>query len=114
MSERYDGVAPVLALARLVREDEGDCAAVEFLSEALRQRPSVKGQAALIELGTARPAEAAMPILRVLEQTTGQLASSALTYRCNRCGFGARQHHWQCPSCKNWSSVRPIHGPSGD
>lgn len=114
MSERYAGVAPVLALARLIREDEGDCAAVEYLSEALRQRPSVKGQVALIELGTARPPEEAMPILRVLEQTTGHLASSVLTYRCNRCGFGARQHHWQCPSCKNWSSIRPIHGPAGD
>lgn len=114
MSERYAGVAPVLALFQLIREDDGDCAAADYLSEALRQRPSIKGQAALIELGTSRPAEAALPILRVLEQTTGQLASSVLTYRCNRCGFGARQHHWQCPSCKSWSSVRPIHGPAGD
>ena len=30
-------------------------------------------------------------------------------YRCNRCGFGAKAHHWQCPSCKNWGTVRPIH-----
>lgn len=114
MSERFAGVAPVLALARLIREDEGDCAAVEYLSESLKQRPSVKGQVALIQLGSARPEPEALSILRVLGQTTEHLASSVLTYRCNRCGFGARQHHWQCPSCKSWSSVRPIHGPAGD
>ena len=35
-------------------------------------------------------------------------------YRCTRCGFGARAHHWQCPSCKSWGSVKPIHGVAGD
>ena len=114
MSERYAGVAPVLALARMIREDEGECAAVEYLSNALKQRPSVKGQVALIELATARPETEAGPVLRVLADTTAHLASSVLTYRCSRCGFGARQHHWQCPSCKSWSTVRPIHGPAGD
>ena len=29
-------------------------------------------------------------------------------YRCNRCGFGARSHHWQCPSCKEWGSIKPL------
>lgn len=114
MCERYAGAAPVLALARLIREDEGDAAALDYLVEALKQRPSVKGQVALIELGSARPPEQAAGLLKVLGQTTEQLASSVLTYRCNRCGFGARQHHWQCPSCKNWSTVRPVHGPQGD
>ncbi|HGP6087920.1 TPA: hypothetical protein ACLNTW_003697, partial [Vibrio cholerae O1] len=23
-------------------------------------------------------------------------------------GFGARSHHWQCPSCKEWGSVKPL------
>ena len=114
MSERYAGTAPVLALARMIREDEGDCAAVDYLADALLQRPSVKGQAALVEFASMRPGGDSAAILRVLGQTTERLASSVLTYRCSRCGFGARQHHWQCPSCKSWSTVRPIHGPGGD
>jgi lipopolysaccharide biosynthesis regulator YciM len=31
-------------------------------------------------------------------------------YRCQRCGFGARAHHWQCPGCKSWGSIKPVHG----
>ena len=23
-------------------------------------------------------------------------------------GFGARSHHWQCPSCKEWGTVKPL------
>jgi lipopolysaccharide biosynthesis regulator YciM len=30
------------------------------------------------------------------------------SYRCSRCGFGARSHHWQCPSCKEWGTVKPL------
>jgi lipopolysaccharide biosynthesis regulator YciM len=35
-------------------------------------------------------------------------------YRCSRCGFGARAHHWQCPSCKSWGAIKPVHGVMGD
>ena len=30
------------------------------------------------------------------------------SYRFTRCGFGARTHHWQCPSCKEWGTVKPL------
>ena len=30
------------------------------------------------------------------------------SYRCTRCGFGARTHHWQCPSCKEWGTIKPL------
>ena len=41
-------------------------------------------------------------------------AAYAAAYRCTRCGFGAKLHHWQCPSCKTWGSVRPIYGTASE
>ncbi len=35
-------------------------------------------------------------------------------YRCSECGFGAKSMHWQCPGCRNWNTVKPIHGLEGD
>jgi lipopolysaccharide biosynthesis regulator YciM len=35
-------------------------------------------------------------------------------YRCNSCGFSGRQLHWLCPSCKTWSSIKPIKGLDGE
>ncbi|MFX1325061.1 MAG: lipopolysaccharide assembly protein LapB, partial [Promethearchaeota archaeon] len=31
-------------------------------------------------------------------------------YHCTNCGFQSRAMQWQCPSCKQWDRVRPIHG----
>ena len=28
-------------------------------------------------------------------------------YRCSRCGFRAREFHWQCPGCTSWDSYPP-------
>lgn len=114
MIERYPGVSAMLALARLIEQDEGHDVATEFVTRQLRNRPSVRGQGALIDLSLARETPAERDTLLVLRQLTDQLVASAPTYRCNRCGFGARSHHWQCPSCKNWGTVKPIHGATGE
>ncbi len=114
MIERYPGVSALLAQTRLIEQDEGRDAAAEFLTRQLRQRPSVRGQGALIELSLAQSRPEERDSLLVLKQLTEQLVAGTPAYRCGRCGFGARAHHWQCPSCKNWGTVKPIHGPTGE
>ncbi|MFA5684241.1 MAG: lipopolysaccharide assembly protein LapB [Lysobacteraceae bacterium] len=114
MIERHAGVSPLLALTRIKEAEQGHAAAVEFLVKQLRRRPSVRGQGALIDLSMADSEPPERDVLQVLKQLTDQLVARAHTHRCGRCGFGARSHHWQCPSCKNWGSVRPVHGPIGE
>ncbi|MGX5672912.1 lipopolysaccharide assembly protein LapB [Thermomonas sp. XSG] len=107
MSEHYRGIAPVLALTRMVETEEGVSAARRFLAEQLKDRPSVRGEAALIDLSLADRADAEAT-LHDLKLVTDQLLVRNPSYRCNRCGFGARSHHWQCPSCKEWGTVKPL------
>lgn len=114
MIERYPGVSPILALAQIVEQDEGRAAALLFLGRQLRQRPSVRGESALINLSLADGAPEALATLGTLKQITDQLLVGSPTYRCSRCGFGARAHHWQCPGCKSWSTIKPIHNVAGD
>ena len=114
LSERYEGISPVLALARLIESEEGERAAVEFLTVQLRVKPSVRGLMALIELTLKSATGEARDSLLVLNELTRKLLEGKAAYRCTRCGFGARAHHWQCPSCKSWGSVKPIHGVAGD
>ena len=107
IAEHYKGVAPVLALTRMVEEEQGVPAAREYLAKELKKRPSVRGEAALIDLTLADGAE---PI-RTLEELRGitdQLLVRNPSYRCKSCGFGARTHHWQCPSCRAWGTVKPV------
>lgn len=114
MIEHYPGVSPVLALAALIQRDEGIGPAQAFLSRQLQQRPSVRGEAALIDLSIENADDDPAESLRTLKQITDQLVVRTNSYRCQRCGFGARAHHWQCPSCKHWGTIKPLHSAAGD
>jgi lipopolysaccharide biosynthesis regulator YciM len=114
VTERYQGVSPVLALAKLYAATRGEEAAVQFLSHILRQRPSVRALMALIDVNLHTARGEVRENFLALRELTQQLVEGKAMYRCNRCGFGAKAHHWQCPSCKSWGTVRPIHGAVGE
>ncbi len=108
MTEHYRGISPVLALTRLVERQDGISAARTYLGRQLKDRPSVRGEAALIDLTLAEGADA-QATLGDLKHITDQLLVRNPSYRCSHCGFGARTHHWLCPSCKEWGTVKPLH-----
>lgn len=107
MAEHYRGISPVLALTRLVEAEQGTGPARTYLAQQLKDRPSVRGEAALIDLTLAESADP-LATLHDLKHITDQLLVRNPSYRCSRCGFGARSHHWQCPSCKEWGTVKPL------
>ena len=114
VTERYQGVSPVLALAKMYTTTRGEVAAVEFLNRILRQRPSVRALMALIDMSLHTASGEARENFLILRDLTRKLVEGKAMYRCTQCGFGAKAHHWQCPSCKNWGTVRPIHGVVGE
>src|SRR5690606_5870735 len=109
MTEHYRGIAPVLALTRLLEAEKGTAAARAYLTEQLKDRPSVRGEAALIELTLAED-DSGDPVatLQDLKLITEQLLVRNPSYRCSRCGFAARSHHWQCPGGKEWGTIEPL------
>ncbi|WP_049622359.1 lipopolysaccharide assembly protein LapB [Frateuria defendens] len=111
---RYHGISPVLALAHLYEQRDGERTAVEFLTSQLRQRPSVRGLMALIDATMDKVEGEARENFLILRDLTRKLLEGQAMYRCSRCGFGAKAHHWQCPSCKSWGTIRPIHGVANE
>ncbi len=114
LMQRYGGISPILAMTRWMEARHGEQAAADFLGEKLRTRPSVRGLAALIDLNLKTVEGGARDSLLTLKELTRKLLEGQAAFRCNRCGFGARSHHWQCPSCKSWGTVKPVHGVVGD
>jgi lipopolysaccharide biosynthesis regulator YciM len=111
---RYNGISPVLALTKLYNQRDGERAGIEFLTSQLRQRPSVRGLMALIDATMDKIQGEARENFLILRDLTRKLLEGQAMYRCSRCGFGAKAHHWQCPSCKGWSTIRPIHGVANE
>ena len=49
-------------------------------------------------------------LLQVMHSLVEKLVSAKPIYRCENCGFSSKSIHWQCPGCKFWGKLKPIHG----
>lgn len=111
---RYSGISPVLALAEILSEEKGNEPAAKFIANELGKRPSVRGLSRFIDLSLSRSEGAAHDNLLILKNLTDQLLKNKPIYKCNDCGFRGKVLHWQCPGCKHWNTVKPIHGVEGE
>ncbi|MFZ1391839.1 MAG: lipopolysaccharide assembly protein LapB, partial [Dokdonella sp.] len=90
MTERHQGVSPVLALAKLYTRTKGEKSAVEFLTRQLHQRPSVRALMALIDANLHNAEGEARESFLIQRDLTRKLLEGQAMYRCTRCGFGAK------------------------
>jgi lipopolysaccharide assembly protein B len=114
LSELHSGITPVLVLAELTAETTGLQEAKSHIVAELGKRPTIRGIDRLIEYSLAGAEGETRQNLRLLKETTTRLIEDKLNYKCGNCGFTGRSLHWQCPSCKSWNTVKPIHGIEGE
>jgi lipopolysaccharide biosynthesis regulator YciM len=114
LSALRTGVSPTLALAELIGEQEGPDAAKAYIVRELKIRPTIRGIDRLIDYALARADGGAREDLLILKETALRLVAGKATHKCGSCGFAGRSLHWQCPGCKSWSTVKPIHGIEGE
>jgi lipopolysaccharide assembly protein B len=111
---RYGGITATLSLSELLEAQAGGERAKVFMTEQLQKRPTVRGFRRLMELEITHGEPANMPRQEVLRDLAVQLLADSPVYKCSHCGFPARALHWQCPGCKHWNSIKPIHGVEGE
>jgi len=84
---------------------EGHAAAEALVSEEIRRHPSLLGFERLLEtrLEMNKDDGELQLLASLLRGQTRKLAR----YRCTRCGFRAREYHWNCPGCTGWDTYPP-------
>lgn len=107
---RHRSTATALALADLIQKDDGDDAAVAFLSDYLNHDPNLEGLSRLIALDLKSIGSREDEMLLMIQKLTGKLLKNSPAYHCGRCGFSAKTLHWQCPGCNTWGSLKPQTG----
>jgi lipopolysaccharide biosynthesis regulator YciM len=112
--ERFGGISVILALADIKSHGEGEQAAITFLTEQMRRRPSVRGLDRLISMALAHVEGPSREYMLILEDLTTKLLENRPVYKCEHCGFAGRSLHWQCPGCSHWGTVKPIQGVEGE
>lgn len=113
--ERHATVSILIELVNLLRQYKGEQVAIDYMTAFLRKRPSVRGVARLIEMKLGNGgATQENSDLAILHELMRDISSRKPVYQCQSCGFTGKQMHWQCPSCKSWSTVKPIQGIDGE
>jgi lipopolysaccharide biosynthesis regulator YciM len=105
--ERYPSLDLLDVVFQLVLESEGADAAYFLVRDELKRNPTLLGFDKLIEarLLVAPPeARADLDLAKsIVQGYTRRLAR----YRCDNCGFKARQFYWRCPACGGWETYSP-------
>ena len=99
----------VLILSEQIRQWKGDKVAANFVAEYVRHHPSIGGVHRLLELHLPTADSKAKRDLSVLHNLTAKLLKDHAAYQCQQCGFEVNKLHWQCPSCKQWSTIKPTY-----
>ncbi|MCL6417011.1 lipopolysaccharide assembly protein LapB [Aestuariirhabdus sp. Z084] len=111
--KEHPSTAVMMAMAESIRRDSGDERASRFIVNQLVRRPSLKGLHGLIELHMEQLEGSSRENLTLLSNLVSRVIDTKPVYRCGSCGFGGKELYWQCPSCKEWGSVKPIRGIEG-
>ncbi|MEK7989769.1 MAG: lipopolysaccharide assembly protein LapB [Thiotrichaceae bacterium] len=112
--ERYGGITPMLVLANMLQDEASEEQAADFIVKQLHKRPSVRGLDHLLDLALSRTGNITYEHLLLLKDMTKQLLKNKPVYKCHHCGFTGKTLHWQCPSCKQWNTIKPIQGIEGE
>lgn len=114
LSALHAGITPVLVLAEVMTELGNVEEAKKRIIDELKNRPTVRGIDRLIDYSLTGADGETKENLVLLKELTASLIEEKSSYMCGNCGFKGRSLHWQCPSCKLWNSVKPIHGIEGE
>lgn len=99
-------ITAIMLMTDYIKETEGVEQATDFLSKEIGRSPSLRGLLKLMELNDRLPSQQSADLLIKLRTHIEQMLAERPIYQCSKCGFSAKTLHWQCPSCRNWSSIK--------
>lgn len=104
----YEGVAPQIAIARLLQRQGDYDAAITHLSDYLQRQPNWIGFYHLLDLTWSDSRTGLSGPLDSLRESLSNIIARQPLYHCGHCGFSGRYLHWQCPSCQQWNTIAPL------
>ena len=112
--EENTGAAAELYLSDVIEKDEGGEVAQVYINRQLQRHPTMRVFHRLMDYHLHEAEDGrAKESLMVLRDMVGEQIRTKPRYRCQKCGFTAHALYWHCPSCRAWSSVKPIRGLDG-
>ena len=105
--EKYPSLDALNVVFQATLEQQGPEPAYRLARDELRRTPTLLGLNKLLE---AQLLEAPLDRRRDLElirSLVNQHTQGLALYKCDNCGFRARQYYWHCPACGSWETYSP-------
>jgi len=104
---QYPSLDLLNALFTLVLEHEGPDAAATLIKDELARNPTLLGLDRLLEAQLmAAPADRRHDLELVKGLVAAHIKRLGM-YKCEHCGFRAKQYYWRCPGCLKWETYSP-------
>ncbi len=88
-------------------EHRGAEYAYRLVRDELARNPTLLGLDKLLEAQLLETPAERRPELQLIKNLVHQHTRSLALYRCESCGFKARQFYWHCPACNGWETYPP-------
>ena len=105
--ERYPSLDLLEAVYQLVLECEGSEAAYRLVRDELQRNPTLLGLDKLMSARLPLVSPDTQPDLELAKSIVQGYTKRLSRYRCDNCGFKARQFYWRCPACGGWETFPP-------
>ena len=104
---RYGSLDMLNVIFPAVLETEGAQVAYRLARDELRRNPSMRGLDRLLEAQLMEAPAERRQDLQLVHNLIHQHSAGLALYRCENCGFRARQYFWHCPACGKWETYPP-------
>ena len=88
-------------------ESEGPEAARTLIKDELARNPTLLGLDRLLEAQLVAAPAAQRHDLTLVKELVAQHIKRLGMYKCDNCGFRAKQYYWRCPGCLHWETYSP-------
>ena len=112
--ERYPSLDLLEVVYQLVLESDGTEAAYCLVRAELQRNPTLLGLEKLMSARLPLVSPELRPDVELARSIIQGYTKRLSRYRCDNCGFKARQFYWRCPACGGWETYPPRRGEEFD
>jgi lipopolysaccharide biosynthesis regulator YciM len=105
--ERHSSLDLLDAAFQSELESGGAESAYKLVRNELQRNPTLLGLDKLLEAQVLVAPPERRSDLELLKNLIHGHTRRVARYRCDNCGFKARQFHWRCPACGGWETYPP-------